>query len=97
MLFRPPDLPFPAVDHVAFIVLVIAVVLRALIVGTNVSVSAQVTVPLLSLVALSFAAVVGQPFRADSWGVWLANWLVPLSFYLIPGVVFPDLEHLAHL
>ena len=97
MLFRPPDLPFPAVDHVAFIVLVIAVVLRALIVGKKVSVSAQVTVPLLSLVALSFAAVVGQPFRAESWSVWVAKWVVPLAFYLIAGFVFQDREQLKHL
>ena len=96
MLFRPPDLAVPAIDHIALMALLVAVALKALC-GGNIVVPRPVTIPLGCLVALSFAALVRQPFQAENWSVWVAKWMVPLAFYLIAGMVFEDRRLLRHL
>ena len=96
MLFRPPDLPVPAIDHIALIALLVAVALKALC-GGKVSVPRRVTLPLGCLVALSFAALVRQPFQTANWSVWVAKWMVPLAFFLIAGMVFEDRRLPRHL
>jgi putative inorganic carbon (hco3(-)) transporter len=96
MLFRPPDLPVPAIDHIALMALLVAVALKTLC-GGSIAVPRRVTFPLGCLVALSFAAVVRQPFQSANWSVWVAKWMVPLAFFIIAGMVFEDRRLLRHL
>jgi len=97
MLFRPPDLPLYSIDHAALVLLVVSVVTRTLIVKKRLAISTLVALPLTFLVILSLSSILFLPFQPENWSVWLAKWVVPLSFYLIAGHIFENQEQLEHL
>jgi len=88
MLFRPPDVKFMAIDRVLFAMLVLAVLARICVLRLPLRAPPAVTWPMLGLLGLSLANLVGQPFEAQNWSVFAAKWVVPLAFYILAGYIF---------
>jgi len=90
MLFRPPNLEFYSLDRIAFGVLVFTVLLRAFALRQSLWVAGPVTWPMLALVILAFAGVIGQPYDAATWSLFAAKWVVPFVLYHLAGFAFED-------
>ncbi|HKC70299.1 MAG TPA: hypothetical protein VKB60_01690, partial [Terriglobales bacterium] len=69
MLLRHPDVQFYEIDRVAFGILVLAVVSRALVLRQPLFVMERATWPMLGLTLLALASIAGQPFDHETWSV----------------------------
>ena len=90
MLLCPPDVQFYALDRIAFVLLAFVVLLRALLLQQPLPAAGLVTWPMLGLLLLAFAGVVGQPYEAQTWSVFAAKWVVPFVLYHLAGLAFED-------
>jgi O-antigen ligase len=97
MLLRPPNLDFYFLDRIALAVLTFAVLLRALLLRQPLWNSSPVGWPLLVLLLLAFASLVGQPYDAASWSLFAAKWLVPFLLFHGARMVFADETSLRRL
>lgn len=88
MLLRHPDVRFFEIDRVAFAVLVVAVVLRALVWREEFFHLERATFPMLALTALAVVSVLGQPFEPEAWSLMASKFIVPFSLFHIAGIVF---------
>ena len=90
MLFRPPDLHFYDLDRIAFGLLVMGVLLRALVLRQSLRVYGRLTLPLLGLLLLALASLAAQSYQAESWSMFAAKWVVPFALYHLAGLAFED-------
>jgi O-antigen ligase len=90
MLFRPPDLQFYSLDRVAFGLLVVVVLLRALALQQSLRVTGPVTWPMLALLLLTLYGVIVQPYDPRNWSLFAAKWVVPFALFHLAGLVFED-------
>jgi len=88
MLFRPPDIKLYSLDRIAFGLLVLAVVLRALAIRQPLRLAKSVALPMFALALLAVAGALNQSYDAETWSVVAAKWIVPLTLYALAGMVF---------
>jgi len=90
MLFRPPDLQFYSLDRVAFGLLMLVLLLRALALRQSLRVTGPVTWPMLALLLLTLYGVAAQPYSPQNWSLFAAKWAVPFVLFHLAGLVFAD-------
>jgi putative inorganic carbon (HCO3(-)) transporter len=90
MLLRPPDVAFYEIDRVAFGLLVVGVVGRAVVMRQRLLVRERLTWPMLGLTALAVASVIGQPFDSETWSLLASKLIVPLVLFHVAGLVFTE-------
>jgi O-antigen ligase len=88
MLLRHPDVPFYEIDHVAFVLLVVAVLGGALVRGTRLRIVAPATWPMLGLIFIAITSVIGQPFDNRTWSLLTAKFIVPFALFHLAGLIF---------
>lgn len=90
MLLRHQSVDFYEIDRVAFCVLVIALVGRAMIQRQRLFVFERITWPMLGLSALTLGAVVQQPFDTETWSLLATKFLVPFALFHLAGLVYTE-------
>ncbi len=90
MLFRPPDAKLYGLDRIAFFLLLFVVVLRLLALRQSLLTADPVLWPMGALLLLGLQRVVSQPYEAQNWSVFAAQWAVPFALYFAAGSVFHD-------
>jgi len=90
MLLRHPDVQFYEIDRVAFGLLVVGVVGRAVVLRQRLLVLERATWPMLGLTALAVASVAGQPFDTETWSLLAAKFLVPFALFHLARMVFTE-------
>ena len=90
MLLRHPDVAFYEIDRVAFGLLVVGVLGRAVVLRQRLVVMERVTWPMLGLTALALASVIGQPFDNETWSLLASKLIVPLALFHLAGLVFTE-------
>ncbi len=88
MLLRHQSVDFYEIDRVAFCVLVMAVVGRAMVLRQRLFVVERITWPMLGLTALTLGAVIQQPFNTETWSLLASKFLVPFALFYLSGLVF---------
>ena len=92
MLLRHPDVSFYAIDRVAFGLLVLSVVGRALVMRRPLFQAERVTWPMLGLTLLTVTSAAGQPFDNQTWSLLAAKFIVPFALFHLAAMVFTN-EH----
>jgi putative inorganic carbon (HCO3(-)) transporter len=90
MLFRPPDLRLYFLDRVAFGLLILVVLLRALTQRQSLRMDESIKWPMLGLLTLAIADVLARPYQSEAWSILAAKWIVPFAMYYMAGLVFED-------
>jgi putative inorganic carbon (hco3(-)) transporter len=88
MLLRPPDVAFYEIDRVAFGLLVLGVVGRAVVLRQRIFVLERVSWPMIGLTALAVASVLGRPFDHETWSLLASKFIVPFALFHFAGLVF---------
>src|SRR5579863_4864013 len=88
MLLRHPDVSFYEIDRVAFILLVIGVVGRAVVLRERLLVIERATWPMLGLSVLALASLAGRPFDNETWCLLAGKFLVPFTLFHLARLVF---------
>lgn len=88
MLLRHQSVDFYEIDRVAFCVLVIALVGRAMVLRQRLFVVERITWPMLALSALTVGAVVQQPFDTETLSLLATKFLVPFALFHLAGLVY---------
>jgi putative inorganic carbon (HCO3(-)) transporter len=89
MLLRHPDVSFYEVDRVAFGLLVVGVVGRAMVRRRRIFVE-RATWPMLGLTLLAVASAMGQPFDNETGSLLAAKFIVPFTLFHLAGLVFQE-------
>jgi putative inorganic carbon (HCO3(-)) transporter len=90
MLLRPPDVPFYEIDRVAFVLLLVGVMARAVAKRERFFVLERATWPMLGLALLAIAACFRQPFDNQSCSLLAAKFIVPFALFHLAGFVFRE-------
>jgi putative inorganic carbon (HCO3(-)) transporter len=88
MLFRHPDVRFYEIDRVAFVLLTIGVVARALIRKRRLVFFDRVLWPMLALTLLALLSLLNQPFDTESYSLLAAKFIVPFTMFHLAQLVF---------
>jgi putative inorganic carbon (HCO3(-)) transporter len=96
MLLRHPDVPFYEIDHVAFTLLVLGVLGRALLARQRFLVMERATWPMIGLTLLAVTSVLGQPFDNRTWSLLVAKFIVPFTLFHLAGLIFREERRLEH-
>jgi putative inorganic carbon (hco3(-)) transporter len=96
MLLRHPDVPFYEIDRVAFVLLVLGVVGRAVVTRQRLLVMERATWPMIGLTFLAVASVVQQPYDNHTWCLLAAKFIVPFALFHLAALVFQDERRLRH-
>jgi putative inorganic carbon (HCO3(-)) transporter len=94
MLLRHPDVPFYEIDRIAFLVLVVAVVGRALVARQRFWAAERATWPMIGLTLLAVTSVIGQPFDNQTWSLLAAKFIVPFALFHLSAIVFRNQQQL---
>jgi len=89
MLLRHPDVSFYEVDRVAFGLLVVGVVGRAMVRRQRIFVE-RATWPMLGLTLLAVASAIGHPFDNETGSLLAAKFIVPFTLFHLAGLVFQE-------
>jgi O-antigen ligase len=90
MLLRPPDVSFYEIDRVAFVLLVLGVMGRAVVTRQRLLVVERATWPMIGLTLLAVASVMGQPFDNRTWCLLAAKFIVPFALFHLAALVFRE-------
>jgi len=90
MLLRHPDVAFYEIDRVAFGLLVVGVVGRAVVFRQRLFATERATWPMLGLTALASASVLGQPFDHEAWSLLASKFVVPFTLFHLARLVFTE-------
>ena len=90
MLLRHPDVSFLQIDRIAFGLLVVGVVARAVVLRQSVFLFERATWPMLGLTTLAIVSVVGQPFDSETWSLLASKFIVPFALFHLAQLVFVD-------
>lgn len=90
MLLRHPDVPFYEIDRLAFALLVMGVVGRALVTRQRFWIIERATLPMIGLTFLAVASVIGQPFDNRTWSLLAAKFIVPFALFHLAALIFRD-------
>ncbi len=87
MLLRHPDVAFYEIDRIAFGLLVVGVVGRAVVLRQRL-VLERASWPMIGLMAIALASVLGQPFDHESWSLLASKLIVPFTLFHLAGLIF---------
>jgi putative inorganic carbon (hco3(-)) transporter len=90
MLLRHENVSFYEIDRVAFVLLLMGVVGRAMVLRKRLFVVERITWPMLGLTALALAAVIRQPFDSETYGVLASKFIVPFVLFHVSALVFTE-------
>jgi putative inorganic carbon (hco3(-)) transporter len=90
MLLRHPDVTFYEIDRVAFALLLIGVVGRAIILRHRLFAVERATWPMMGLTGLALASVIRQPFDHETWSLLASKFIVPFVLFHLAGLVFTE-------
>jgi O-antigen ligase len=88
VLFHPLDAPVQSYDRFAFGILVFVVFMRACALREPLRLGGLVTWPMLGLLVLAFAEVLAQPYKAETWSLFAAKWLLPFALFHMASRIF---------
>jgi putative inorganic carbon (hco3(-)) transporter len=88
MLLRHPDVPFYEIDHVAFVVLAVAVAGRALVKRQHLLRLERASWPMIGLTVLATAGVATHPYDNETWSILAAKFIVPFVLFHLAVRVF---------
>ena len=87
-LFRPPDVDLYQLDRIAFGLLVVACLVRAVLLRKRLWPAIPIVWPMLLLGSLAILTTLGQPYNAQTWSLLAAKFVVPYALYYFAGSVF---------
>ena len=90
MLLRHPDVHFYEIDRVAFGLLVLGVLARAVVFRQPLLIFDRATWPMLGLTLLAVTSVVSRPFDSETWSLLAAKIIVPFALFHLARLVFTD-------
>lgn len=90
MLLRHPDVQFYQIDRVAFLLLVIGVVGRAVVLRQPLFVLERASWPMLGLTLLALMSVAGQPFDHEIWSLLASKLIVPFALFHLAEMIFAE-------
>jgi putative inorganic carbon (hco3(-)) transporter len=90
MLLRHQNVPFYEIDRVAFVLLVMGVVGRAMVQRQRLFVVERITWPMLGLTALALVSIIQQPFESETWSLLASKFIVPFVLFHVAGLVFTE-------
>jgi putative inorganic carbon (hco3(-)) transporter len=90
MLLRPADVSFYEIDRIAFGLLVVGVVGRAMADRQRFLDFDRATWPMLGLTVLALASVVRHPFDSETGSLLAAKFIVPFTLFHLAQLVFHD-------
>jgi putative inorganic carbon (HCO3(-)) transporter len=90
MLLRNQNVPFYEIDRVAFGVLVIGALGRAMVLRQKLAVVERISWPMAGLAALALASAFAQPFDSETWSLLASKFIVPFVLFHMAGLVFAD-------
>jgi len=90
MLLRHPDVQFLQIDRIAFLLLVIGVVGRAVVLRQPLLVFERASWPMMGLTLLALLSVAGQPFDHETWSLLASKLIVPFALFHLAGMVFAE-------
>ncbi len=90
MLLRHPDVPFYEIDRVAFLLLLVTVLARAVILRQRVLTIERATWPMFGLALLAITGVLEQPFDNETWCLLAAKFIVPYALFHLAILVFRE-------
>jgi O-antigen ligase len=96
MLLRHPDVAFYEIDRVAFVLLVVGVLGRAVVLRQPVFIMERASWPMLALTLLALASVLGQPFDHEAWSLLGAKFIVPFTLFHLARLAFTNQKQLRH-
>src|SRR5271157_5148835 len=88
MLLRHPDVRFYEIDRVAFALLVVGVVGRAVVFRERLFVMERATWPMIGLTLLALVSVSGRSFDNETWCLLAAKCIVPFTLFHLARLVF---------
>src|SRR5579864_9491559 len=90
MLLRHPDVQFYEIDRVAFLLLVLGVVGRAVVLRHPLIVFERASWPMLALTLLAVGSVAGRPFDHETWSLLASKLIVPFALFHLARMVFAE-------
>jgi putative inorganic carbon (hco3(-)) transporter len=90
MLLRHPDVRFYEIDRIAFGLLILGVIGRAVILKQKFIFIERATWPMLGLIFLALVSVATQPFDAETWSLLASKLIVPFALFHLAGLVFTE-------
>ncbi len=90
MLLRHPDVRFYEIDRVAFGLLVVGVLARAVVLRQRLFVPEGATWPMMGLILLALVGLAGQPFQPEAWNLLASKFIVPFTLFHLAGLVFTE-------
>lgn len=90
MLLRNQNVPFYEIDRVAFGLLVMGVVGRAMVLRQRLFLVERMTWPMLGLIGLALATVIRQPFETETWSLLASKFIVPFVLFHVATLVFTE-------
>jgi len=90
MLLRHPDVAFYEIDRVAFALLLVGVLGRAMVRRQRLFVVERATWPMIGLTGLAVASVIRQPFDHETWSLLASKLIVPFVLFHLAGLVFSE-------
>ena len=88
MLLRHPDVQFYEIDRVAFGLLVVGVVGRAVALRQPAFVVERATWPMIGLTILALISVIRQSFDHETWSLLASKFIVPFALFHLAGLIF---------
>jgi putative inorganic carbon (HCO3(-)) transporter len=93
MLLRHPDVQFYEIDRVAFALLVLGVVVRAVVLRQKLFVVERITWPMAALTLLAVASVLSQAsdhefYDRETWSLLASKFIVPFALFHLARLVF---------
>jgi putative inorganic carbon (hco3(-)) transporter len=96
MLLRHPDVQFYEIDRVAFALLVIGVVGRAIVLRQPIFLISRASWPMLGLTLIALASAMSQPFDHEAWSLLASKFIVPFTMFHLAQLVFSEEKRLRH-
>jgi len=90
MLLRNQNVPFYELDRVAFGLLVVGVIGRAMVLRQRLFAVDRIFWPMLGLTALALATVIRQPLDSETWSMLASKLLVPFALFHVAKLVFTE-------
>jgi putative inorganic carbon (HCO3(-)) transporter len=93
MLLRHPDVQFYEIDRIAFGLLVIGAVGRAIVERQRLVKLERISWPMLGLTTLALISLIGQPFDHEAGSLLASKFIVPFALFHLAGLVFTEERH----
>jgi len=94
MLLHHPDVRLYEINRITFILLVLAVVGRAVVFRQRLLVLERASWPMIGLTLLAVGSIISLPFDSETWTLLAAKFVVPFMVFHLARLVFTDEKRL---